>query len=105
MDNSFDPTRTSADLAANRNASPVKVKKLPTTFQKVLDYFVKHDVKLVVRCNDPLYDKSEFTKRGIDHVEMVRLVCPRPVLRTSALNVTSVISSSTKMDPIPLRSS
>lgn len=40
-------------------------------FKKVLDFFISHDVKLVVRLNSHLYDKREFTKRNIQHVDMI----------------------------------
>ncbi|KIJ32361.1 hypothetical protein M422DRAFT_184583 [Sphaerobolus stellatus SS14] len=45
-------------------------RKLPTPFINCLDYFEKRAVKLVVRLNNPLYDKSVFTERGIDHLEL-----------------------------------
>lgn len=40
-------------------------------FQQVLDYFVRNDVKLVVRLNSHLYDSEEFETRGIKHVDLV----------------------------------
>ncbi|QPG75896.1 cell division control protein 14 [Brettanomyces nanus] len=40
-------------------------------FRKVLQYFVAHDVQLVVRLNSHLYDKKEFEKRGINHIDMI----------------------------------
>lgn len=40
-------------------------------FQQVLDYFLTHDVQLVVRLNSHLYDKNEFEKRGIKHIDLV----------------------------------
>lgn len=40
----------------------------------VLKYFEETDVKAVVRLNDPLYDPSIFTARGIGHLEMVSLI-------------------------------
>lgn len=40
-------------------------------FQQVLDYFLTHDIQLVVRLNSHLYDKNEFEKRGIKHIDLV----------------------------------
>lgn len=40
-------------------------------FRKVLQYFVSHNVQLVVRLNSHLYDKNEFEKRGIKHIDMI----------------------------------
>mgnify|MGYP004721152269 CR=1 FL=1 len=40
-------------------------------FKKVLGFFKKHDVKMVVRLNSHLYDSNEFTKRGIQHIDMI----------------------------------
>ncbi|RCK58156.1 Tyrosine-protein phosphatase CDC14 [Candida viswanathii] len=54
-------------------ASPQQSKRggLNEPFQKVLDYFVDHDVQLVVRLNSHLYDAREFTKRNIKHIDMI----------------------------------
>ncbi len=40
-------------------------------FRKLLQYFVSHNVELVVRLNTHLYDKNEFEKRGIKHLDMI----------------------------------
>lgn len=40
-------------------------------FKKVLNFFMANDVQLVVRLNSHLYDASEFTKRSIDHIDMI----------------------------------
>ncbi|CAN3487139.1 tyrosine-protein phosphatase Cdc14p [Diutina catenulata] len=40
-------------------------------FRKVLNYFTDHDVQLVVRLNSHLYDSAEFTKRNIQHIDMI----------------------------------
>lgn len=40
-------------------------------FKKVVELFIKTDVQLVVRLNSHLYDKREFTKRNIQHVDMI----------------------------------
>lgn len=37
----------------------------------MLDYFVKNNVQLVVRLNSHLYDAKEFTKRNIQHIDMI----------------------------------
>jgi cell division cycle 14 len=45
-------------------------RKLPTPFLNCLGYFEEHNVKLVVRLNNPLYDKAVFEERGIEHLEL-----------------------------------
>lgn len=40
-------------------------------FQQVLQYFQTNDIKLVVRLNSHLYDKTEFEARGIKHIDLV----------------------------------
>ncbi|ABN67039.2 Protein tyrosine phosphatase CDC14 [Scheffersomyces stipitis CBS 6054] len=40
-------------------------------FRKVLSFFVQNDVQLVVRLNSHLYDANEFTKRNIQHIDMI----------------------------------
>lgn len=45
-------------------------RRLPTPFQNCLDYFEKKHVKIVVRLNQPLYDRQVFLDRGIDHMEL-----------------------------------
>ncbi|KDQ14234.1 hypothetical protein BOTBODRAFT_33022 [Botryobasidium botryosum FD-172 SS1] len=45
-------------------------RKLPQPFINCLNYFEERSVKLVVRLNNPLYDKGLFEERGIDHVDM-----------------------------------
>lgn len=40
-------------------------------FKKVLNYFIVNNVQLVVRLNSHLYDANEFTKRGIQHIDMI----------------------------------
>lgn len=44
---------------------------LSPTFRSVLDYFLRLNVQLVVRLNLHLYDANEFTKRGIQHIDMI----------------------------------
>jgi cell division cycle 14 len=52
----------SANLALQR--------KLPTPFVHCLDYFERRNVKLVIRLNTSLYDKTVFLERGIEHLEL-----------------------------------
>lgn len=40
-------------------------------FRSVLSFFTENNVKLVVRLNSHLYDKREFTKRNIQHIDMI----------------------------------
>lgn len=55
-------------------ASPQQSSRKPglnEPFRKVLNYFMENQVKLVVRLNSHLYDSSEFTKRNIQHIDMI----------------------------------
>lgn len=45
-------------------------RKLPTPFTNCLNYFEEHNVKLVVRLNNVLYDRQVFVDRGMEHVEL-----------------------------------
>ncbi|KAN0140188.1 Protein-tyrosine phosphatase-like protein [Lactarius tabidus] len=45
-------------------------RKLPTPFQNCLEYFEQHNVKIVIRLNNPLYDRQTFLDRGINHLEL-----------------------------------
>ncbi|KAL4241349.1 protein-tyrosine phosphatase family protein [Abortiporus biennis] len=45
-------------------------RKLPTPFMNCLEYFQQRNVKLVVRLNNPLYDRQVFLDRGINHTEL-----------------------------------
>lgn len=40
-------------------------------FKQVLNYFMMNNVELVVRLNSHLYDANEFTKRNIQHIDMI----------------------------------
>lgn len=64
-----DPT-FARKLAKDDGPDVALQRKLPTPFLNCLDYFEKRGVKLVVRLNNPLYEKSVFTERGIDHLEL-----------------------------------
>ncbi|RLV83203.1 Tyrosine-protein phosphatase CDC14 [Meyerozyma sp. JA9] len=52
-------------------ASPQSRKGLNEPFKKVLNFFLANDVQLVVRLNSHLYDAAEFTRRGIQHIDMI----------------------------------
>lgn len=55
-------------------ASPQQSSRKPSLnepFKKVLHYFIENDVQLVVRLNSHLYDAQEFTKRNIQHIDMI----------------------------------
>lgn len=61
----------------NTNTTPLSAStnlalqgKLPTPYLNCLDYFEKRNVKLVVRLNHQLYDRSTFLERGVDHMEL-----------------------------------
>ena len=56
-------------LPPNKNDLALQ-RKLPTPFQNCLDYFEKRNVKLVVRLNNPLYDRQVFLDCGINHTEL-----------------------------------
>ncbi|ODV91491.1 hypothetical protein CANCADRAFT_29909 [Tortispora caseinolytica NRRL Y-17796] len=45
--------------------------QLPLPFSMVLDYFKSHDVGMVFRLNSELYNKREFERRGIKHIDMM----------------------------------
>ncbi|EJU05995.1 hypothetical protein DACRYDRAFT_97638 [Dacryopinax primogenitus] len=53
-----------------RHSDVALQRKLPTPFLNCLEYFGKHRVKMVVRLNNPLYDKTVFEEHGIDHLEL-----------------------------------
>lgn len=44
---------------------------LNSPFKKVLSFFQQKQVQLVVRLNSHLYDKNEFTKRNMKHIDMI----------------------------------
>lgn len=64
------PDSTSLDSVLTGTSTPPSTRTLPRPFRHVLHYFTSHDVGLVVRLNSPLYEKSWFTDRGIEHLEM-----------------------------------
>lgn len=61
----------SKDFIAFASPQQKKHTALNEPFKKVLDYFTRNNVQLVVRLNSHLYDAKEFTKRGILHIDMI----------------------------------
>lgn len=58
---------------------------LTAAFEKVMTKFYEEDVKLVIRLNDELYDRSHFVQTGMDHGEedehrARKLTVSRPLL-------------------------
>lgn len=45
-------------------------RRLPPTFTNMIRYFRQRNIKLVVRLNNPLYDKAVFEDAGIQHVDL-----------------------------------
>lgn len=64
------PTSTRTSLSSSTSSNLALQRKLPTPFLNCLDYFEKRNIKLVVRLNTELYDRSTFLDRGIDHMEL-----------------------------------
>lgn len=57
----------------NSNARPTTPglrRPMNPTFLRTVQYFKSHNVKLVVRLNNPLYDSRVFEREGIEHVDM-----------------------------------
>lgn len=61
----------SKDFIAFASPQQPKSGAINQPFKKVLDYFVKNDVQMVVRLNSHLYNKTEFEKKGIQHLDMI----------------------------------
>ncbi|KAF8211503.1 protein-tyrosine phosphatase-like protein [Mycena galopus ATCC 62051] len=61
---------TTASTASSTGSNLALQRKLPNPFLNCLDYFDKRNIKLVVRLNTELYDRSTFLDRGIDHMEL-----------------------------------
>lgn len=55
---------------SGRPVTPGLRRPLNSTFLRTVQYFKSHNVKLVVRLNNPLYDSRVFEKEGIEHVDM-----------------------------------
>lgn len=61
----------SKDFIAFASPQQPKSGSISTPFRNVLEYFQKNDVQMVVRLNSHLYNKNEFEKRGIQHLDMI----------------------------------
>lgn len=57
-------------LASSTSSNHALQRKLPTPYTNCLDYFEQRNVRLVVRLNTHLYDRTTFLDRGIDHMEL-----------------------------------
>ncbi|CDZ98577.1 phosphoprotein phosphatase [Phaffia rhodozyma] len=57
-------------LTDPKSVSSFPTKKLARAYTNVLNYFADHNVKLVVRLNNPLYDKQDFESRGMEFKDM-----------------------------------
>ncbi|PWN38439.1 uncharacterized protein FA14DRAFT_160009 [Meira miltonrushii] len=55
---------------SGRPVTPGLRRPLNSTFLRTVQYFKSHNVKLVVRLNNPLYDSRVFEREGIEHVDM-----------------------------------
>jgi len=70
-----------------RVCSPAKSlalqRKLPIPFMNCLEYFEQKNVKLVVRLNNELYDRTTFLDRGINHLELYFDDGTNPLTRSS----------------------
>lgn len=65
------PSGYAGSPSATSNPSNLALqRKLPTPYLNCLDYFEKRNIKLVVRLNTELYDRTTFLDRGIDHMEL-----------------------------------
>ncbi|KAF9302419.1 Dual specificity protein phosphatase cdc14a [Mortierella antarctica] len=64
-----------SDSASSSTTTSQKIKKrrsrLSKSFQSLLDYFEKGNVKTVIRLNDKTYDAAHFTVRDIEHQDMI----------------------------------
>ncbi|KAG5339357.1 hypothetical protein C0989_004599 [Termitomyces sp. Mn162] len=63
-------TTGNASLSSSISSNLALQRKLPQPFINCLEYFDKSNVKLVIRLNTELYDRSTFLDRGIDHMEL-----------------------------------
>lgn len=60
-----------AALKANGGVEPSSMgRKLPQVFKNTVRYFKERNIKLVVRLNNPLYDKAVFEEAGIAHLDL-----------------------------------
>jgi len=63
-------TRAGSAPSSMSSSNLALQRKLPAPFLNCLDYFEKRNIKLVVRLNTELYDRSTFLDHGIDHMEL-----------------------------------
>ncbi|KAG6831863.1 hypothetical protein H0H92_006980 [Tricholoma furcatifolium] len=63
-------TTGNSGLSPSTSGSLALQRKLPQPFINCLEYFDKSNVKLVVRLNTELYDRTTFLDRGIGHMEL-----------------------------------
>jgi cell division cycle 14 len=61
----------SKDFVAFASPQQSKSGSLNQPFKNVLEYFQKNDIQMVVRLNSHLYNKAEFEKKGIQHLDMI----------------------------------
>lgn len=61
----------SKDFIAFASPQQSKGGSVNTPFRNVLEYFQENDVQMVVRLNSHLYNKAEFEKKGIQHLDMI----------------------------------
>ena len=62
------PTQpTQSSLSSSQNTT---IRRLPPPFSNLLTYFQTHNVRLVIRLNNCLYDRAHFTDLGIRHEEL-----------------------------------
>jgi cell division cycle 14 len=61
----------SKDFIAFASPQQSKSGSLNQPFKNVLEYFRKNDVQMVVRLNSHLYNKADFEKKGIQHLDMI----------------------------------
>jgi cell division cycle 14 len=64
-----DPNYIKQLKSGTTNTSALQ-RKLSTPFLNCLNYFEEHNVRLVVRLNNILYDRQAFVDRGMEHVEL-----------------------------------
>jgi cell division cycle 14 len=66
----LDTLPTSPTRVGSPTKSLALQRKLPMPFMNCLEYFEQKDIKLVVRLNNELYDRTTFLERGINHLEL-----------------------------------
>jgi cell division cycle 14 len=61
----------SKDFIAFASPQQKNTNSLNQPFKKVLEYFTENEVQMVIRLNSHLYNKNEFEKRNIQHIDMI----------------------------------